>query len=153
MADNLVIESPDFDRIRDEAGPATEDAIRLLWYVTNEEIRRRRQTVRDTKECDEVKVHSVSLAANTDNLDIQRATILHLTGGSPFNLTGLSNGLTGRRVVIHNTGAGTITIVHNATSDAANRFHTDTAANKTLATGQSITFLYLNGAWREMNLL
>lgn len=42
MANNLVIESPDFDQIRDETGHGTEDAIRLLWYTLNQEIADRR---------------------------------------------------------------------------------------------------------------
>lgn len=42
MADNLVIESPDFDQIREEAGYGTEDAVRLLWYTLNQEISDRR---------------------------------------------------------------------------------------------------------------
>ena len=42
MAENLSIEAPDFDRIRKGDAPATEDAVRLLWYVLNNEIKLRR---------------------------------------------------------------------------------------------------------------
>ena len=42
MAENLVIESPDFDEIRKESGTSTEDAIRLLWFALNGEIKQRR---------------------------------------------------------------------------------------------------------------
>ena len=42
MAENLSIEAPNFDRIRKGDTHATEDAIRLLWYVLNNEIRMRR---------------------------------------------------------------------------------------------------------------
>lgn len=41
MAGNLVIESPDFDEIRKESGASTEDAIKLLWYALNNEIKLR----------------------------------------------------------------------------------------------------------------
>lgn len=43
MADNLVIESPDFDQIRKETGTATEDAVRLLWFALNNEIKLRQK--------------------------------------------------------------------------------------------------------------
>ena len=43
MAENLVIESPDFDEIRKETGTATEDAIRLLWFALNNEIKLRQK--------------------------------------------------------------------------------------------------------------
>lgn len=38
MSDNLVIESPDFDRIEKESGYATKDAVNLLWLTLNQEI-------------------------------------------------------------------------------------------------------------------
>lgn len=43
MAVNLVIESPDFDEIRAETGASTEDAIKLLWYALNNEIKLRQK--------------------------------------------------------------------------------------------------------------
>jgi hypothetical protein len=43
MADNLVIESPDFDQIRKETGTSTEDAIRLLWFALNNEVKLRQK--------------------------------------------------------------------------------------------------------------
>lgn len=43
MAEQLVIESPDFDQIRKDAGTTVEDSIRLLWFTLNDEISKRRK--------------------------------------------------------------------------------------------------------------
>lgn len=43
MAEQLVIESPDFDQIRKDAGVTVEDSIRLLWFTLNDEISKRRK--------------------------------------------------------------------------------------------------------------
>ena len=153
MAENLSIASPDLDEIRKEAGVATENAVNLLWRVLNQEIRDRRRSVRVVSETDQGKVFISGATTNQDNFDVKDAAFVQFTGGSAFNLTGVRNGSNGQRLTIHNLGAGTITLVHNATSDVANRLHLDTSANKSLVQSASIVFLYLNGGWREMNLL
>lgn len=149
MSENLVIEAPEFEEIEKKAGAATRNAINLLWTVLNEEIKLRRKTVRDAKETLEVKVKTDLLAANQDNYDTERATIIYFTGAAAFNLTGLRNGVEGAFKILHNTGAGTITIKNSVTSDAANQFVTSTGADKALTTNQSIAFAYLNSRWRE----
>jgi len=50
MAYNLSIESPDFDRIRKGDDKATENAVRLLWFVLNDEISRRRRGIREASQ-------------------------------------------------------------------------------------------------------
>ena len=153
MADNLVIESPDFDKIRKEAGYATEDAVKLLWYALNNESSLRRQGVRNASEVLEGKVKSAAPSANQDNYDDERCLVLLFTGSTSFNLTGIRNGIEGRVIFIHNIGTGTVTLKHNTTSDTANRLNLDTGADKSLVTNSSIIFLYVNGVWKELNLL
>jgi hypothetical protein len=153
VAENLSIESPDFEAIRKEAGITTSDAVQLLWEVLNYEIAQRRKTVRDAKEVDEGKVSVYAQTANTDNYDDQRASIIEFTGSASINFTGIRNGIEGRRITLHNIGTGTITLKHNTTSDSANRLFNDTGADKSLTQNSSIVYLYLNGSWKELNLL
>lgn len=153
MAENLTIASPDLDEIRKEAGTATENAVNLLWRVLNQEIRDRRRTVRIAAETDSGKVLISTATTDQSNFDSKDATTIQFTGGSAFNFSGIRSGTAGRRILVHNLGAGTITLKHNATSDAANRFFLDTGADKSLVQNASIVFIYLNGGWREMNLL
>lgn len=149
MSENLVIESPDFPEIEKKAGGATRDAVNLLWSVLNQEILLRRKTVRDAKNTLEVKISNAAPVANQDNFDSDRSSIYYFTGSTNFNLTGLRNGVEGSIVFLHNIGTATITLVHNATSDAANRLLLSTAANKSLTTNTSTLFLYINSRWRE----
>ena len=153
MAENLSIASPDLDEIRKEAGTSTMNAVNLLWRVLNQEIAERRRGVRAARERAQKKIFVSGATTNQDNFDVDFATILEFTGGSAFNLTGVRNGTEGQILFIHNLGAGTVTLVHNATSDASNRLFLDTGANKSLVQNASIVFLYLNGSWKEMNLL
>ena len=153
MADNKTIEEPDFDQIRKEAGDATANAAQTLWYATNEIDSQRRVGVRQAKETDSPKSLSVAPSGDQDNFDSQGAGIIEFTAGSGFNFSGIRNPVSGRRILLHTTGAGTATIEHNnAGSDAANRIYTDTSANKTIATGESMWLVYLNGGWREVNV-
>jgi hypothetical protein len=149
MADNLSVESPEFDRIRKETGNATEDAIKLLWYALNSEIDLRRQTVRIAKDTDSGKVLAYAPGASMDNFDTQGATTVYFIGGSAQNLTGVRNGVEGRRVMFHNLQAGTITVKNSATSDAANQFVTSSGGDKSMTTGTSFFSTYINGKWRE----
>lgn len=150
MAENLVIEAPDFDEIEKKGGRATRDGINLLWSVLNEEIRVRRTTVRDAKQTLETKIDSSAPGAQQDNFDTTRSSIYYFTGAVAFNLTGIRNGVEGTFKFLHNTGAATVTIKYNsASSDATNRILTSTAADKALVTDQSILLLYINQRWRE----
>lgn len=154
MSDNLVIESPDFDAIEKKAGYATRNAVTLLWEVLNQEIKLRRQTVRDAKQTFETKITSAAPTVQQDNFDTDRSTIYYFTGAGAWTLTGLRNGVEGAMKFLHNTGAGTVTIANNsASSDLSNRLLTSTGANKSLTTDLSILFLYINSRWREFKIL
>jgi hypothetical protein len=154
VAENLVIESPEFDEIEHEAGSSTRNAVYLLWAALNNEIAVRRRTVRDAKEVDEGKLLSLAPTAQQDNLDTQRSTIVLFTGASNFSLTGIRNGIEGQRLVLFNVGTATITLEEaHASSDVSNRLALDTGADKTLGQNAAITLLYLNSKWREANWL
>lgn len=154
MAEQLVIESPQFDEIEKKAGRATRDAVNLLWSVLNQEITTRRQTIRDAKQTLEVKALNSSPAAQQDNFDTDRATIYYFNSAGGWNLTGIRNGVEGAIKILHNIGAGTVTIKHNSgSSDSGNVILTVTGADKSLTTSKSVILAYLNGKWREQSLI
>ncbi len=154
MAENLLVESPDFDEIEKKAGLATRNAIFLLWSVTNQEISLRRKTVRDAKQTFEVKIENAAPGSQQDNFDTDRATVYYFTGGVAFNLTGLRNGVEGAMKFLFNTGSATVTIKHaSGSSDAANQILTSTAADKTLVTNSAMLLIYINARWREFKIL
>lgn len=150
MAENLVIEAPDFAEIEKKAGRASRDAINLLWSVLNQEIITRRKTVRDAKDTLETKISNAAPTVQQDNFNTERSTVYFFTGAVNFTLTGIRNGVEGAILFIHNIGAATVTLANNSgASDAANRMILSTGANKSLLTDTSTCFLYINGRWRE----
>jgi hypothetical protein len=69
-----------------------------------------------------VGIFTSTLAANTDNLGIGRVTVVRILGNN-FNLTGMVPSYDGQTVLLLNAdGADNLTLVHDATSTAANRF-------------------------------
>ena len=68
------------------------------------------------------------------------------------NLTGMTLGYPGRPVTITNSGSGTLTIKHETTSTAANRFELSGSADVVLATDQSRDFVYdgVDSRWRDV---
>lgn len=152
MAENLSIEAPDFDRVRKGDGHATEDAIRLLWFVLNAEIKDRRQNIRRVEERLSPKILSLAGAA-ANNFDTQGAGLILYTGAGAASITGYRAREEGDIIFIHVTGAGTITFNHqDGASDAGNRFVFQAAANKAVATNRSLVLQYLDSRWREMSL-
>lgn len=151
MAESLTVEAPDFDLLRKETGRATEDAIRTLWYVVNNEMRQRRQLQKRSDDRLQGKILTSTVTTNQNNFDTENALIVLFTGASALNLTGLRNGEEGRTVVLLNIGAGTITVKHaSASSDALNRFNTAAAADVSLVTGKTVIVSYANSLWREV---
>ena len=154
MASNLTIESLDFDQIEHDAKSATRNGLYLIWLALNNEIKLRRQLIKDTKDTDEGKIFSTSPTAQVDNLDVERSATVLFEGTTNFTLTGIRNGVEGQRLILFNNNTATITLGHdNAGSDAANRMLLDTGANKTLAQNAAIMLLYLASRWREANWL
>lgn len=153
MAENLSIESPDFRAIRKGDDHATEDAVRLLWFVLNDEMATRRKGVRKATERETPKILSSAPGAGSNNFDLQDAAILLFTGSTAVTITGLRAREEGDRIVIHVIGTGTITFSHDsASSDATNRMLFQAAANKAVATNRTLVLHYLNARFREMSL-
>ena len=153
MAENLSIESPDFDRIKRGNPHAIEDAIRLLWIVLNNELRVRRQADRRIEERLSPKVLPRSPSGNENNVDTEGAGFVVYTGSTAVNITGYRAREDGDILFVHVTGSGTITHMNqSASSDAGNRFVFQAAADKAVATNRSIVLQYYNARWREMSL-
>lgn len=78
--------------------------------------------------------NEVTLNSNQDNYtggDGYGVLKINATGN--FDLTGLASPVSGRQLIIYNTGASTVTLKHDATSTAANRFYLPGAADLAIA--------------------
>jgi hypothetical protein len=148
MASNLSIESPNFEKIAEEAGQFTSDAVGLLWAALNATRKEVRTGDRQATDMLAPKVKALSPSASVDNLDLEGCSVVHFTGGTQ-NVTGFRAPETGktRILILANTGAGTITVKHNATSETANRIVTKSAADVTLTL---MILIYLASRWREV---
>lgn len=144
--------TPDFGRIEQEAGLATHDGVQSLWLLLNNGIIDEARNLQIVKNRLEPKVLVSSPSASVDNLNLQESSIIHFTGASSVNFTGMLAPEPGkaRVVFVHVSGAGTITLKHNVTSSAANRLSLITGADTALATGKSAIFIYLSSLWRQI---
>ena len=150
MSFNTSIEAPDFERIRRGDARATEDGIRLLWTVLEDESRTRRTGVRQAVDRFQKKVLISSPTAGENNFAYQQAAILRFDGASNVTLTGLRAGVEGELVLVSVLGAGTITLAHeSASSEALNRFYMQSGADTAIATNRAMLLAYLNARWRE----
>ena len=153
MSTNLTIESPDFDSIRDEAGQATTDAARTLWYALNEEMSLRRQGVQEAKDVLAPAVITDAPTSPQDNYDVNNASLLHLTGSTNAQFTGFRAPSTdeSRVLFIYNSGTGTVQIFpQHANSAAENRVVTYNGGLTFIAPAGTMILLYLSDRWREV---
>ena len=103
------------------------------------------------------------LTANTDNYaptDIQKMTVLRLDTDAARNLTGIEApdniidqySPNGRMLLLHNIGSNDMTLVHDATSTAANRFFCPGSVNFLLITNASVWIRYdsTSSRWRVL---
>lgn len=152
MASNLTIESPNFDKITKKAGQETADAINTLWSALNQTRKELRTTDRLCTDLITGKPIEVAAAASVNNFNIKDYSIVVFTGGSAQNCTGFLAPETGQTklLVVLVTGAGTITMKHNVTSDSGNRLVNSTGADVTRATNQGIIYAYIGSKWREV---
>ena len=151
MANNLTIESPNFDKIDKEAGQFTADAVSLLWAALNDTRKSQRIGDRIAQEQLAPKVIQRAPSASVDNLDSEGASVIEFTGASSVNFTGIRAPETGktRVIFVYVSGAGTITLKHTATSEAGNQLYTSVAGDVALATGAGTHLVYLSGKWRQ----
>jgi hypothetical protein len=149
VATNLQIESPNFDRIRKGDTHATEDAVRLLWLVANNEISMRQQTVQQASDQWSPKVLASPASSQQDNFDARDSVWIVFTSPTAFTVTGIRNGVEGRTLLIENLGTGAVTLAYeHAASDALNRFYTRLGTDHVLQTGQTALVGYLHQRWR-----
>lgn len=92
-------------------------------------------------------ISPTAIAANTDNwnpTDLDIANIIRIgSDATPRNLTGIVAQPAGTMIWLHNRNNATvITLVHDATSTAANRFYCPGAANYALAGKDSVLIVY-----------
>jgi hypothetical protein len=80
--------------------------------------------------------------ANND-IDIGGAGFVRITGPTgAFNLTGFAGGADGRRLIVYNTTAQTMTLTHQATSGATNQITSVTGADEAVAGPCIAEFIY-----------
>lgn len=96
-------------------------------------------------------VQTSSATGTQNNFTINTTTQFCAASGAAPVFTGLTGGRTGRSLVIHNVGSGTLTFNHqDSNSTAANRIITPSSAAFTIAAGQT-ALLFYDGAssrWR-----
>lgn len=149
MAENLTVESFDTARIRHEAGPVTSQAVDSIWKLLNEINGRLIRSVRRAQNVDNPAATALAPTSQQDNLNADGVGVLLFTGSTNFTITGIRNGVDGRRILLHNAGTATITLAHaNAGSDTTNRFHNKGGTGVTIAQDQTVTVVYLAGRWR-----
>jgi hypothetical protein len=152
LANNLTIESPNFEKIAKEAGQFTSDAVTTLWAALNDTRATLRRLFRQASEKLEPKVLTLAPSATISNLDLEGGSVLSFTGSSAVNFTGMRAPESGstRLVFVHNSGSATITVKHNATSETANQIVLSTGADYSMTTGKGIQLAYLVSKWREV---
>jgi hypothetical protein len=152
VSSNLTIESPNFERIKKEAGQFTSEGVALLWAALNDTRKFSRTGIRLAQEQVAPKVIQLSAAASVNDLDLEGGSVVEFTGGSAQNFTGLRAPETGRSrfVIAYVSGAGTITVKHAVTSQTGNQLYGIAGADKALSTGLAAGFIYLSGYWRQI---
>jgi hypothetical protein len=98
-------------------------------------------------------ISPAQITANTDDYnptDVHLNSVLRINSDAARNLTGINAGATGEMILLVNTGAFTITLVHDATSTAANRFFCPGSANFALLANQTTLIWYdiTSARWR-----
>lgn len=153
MASNLTIESPNFDKIKKEAGQFTRDAVNVLWAALNDTRAMLRRGIRETAEAVEPKVLTIQPSSTVSDLDLQGCSVVSFVGSSAINFTGMRAPETGaaRIVWVQVSGSGTITAKHNTTSETQNQLTNSPGTDFAMSTGKGITYVYLASKWREVS--
>ena len=145
------IEDPDFDYIKQEAGPHTRDGIFTLWLAANAEAEARRTGVRQSIERVNPKKIILSPSVNENDVDTDFATVLEFDGAASVDITGFQARPDPTMIVLAVLGAGTITLKNNnAGSLDRNKILTATAGDLAIATNTMTVLWYLNSRWRQL---
>ena len=88
---------------------------------------------------------AIPSAANIDNYDISNNSFFKITGTTASTISGLSNGVSGRFIIIVNNTDKNQTLQQENTSSLANNRFVLGVSNKTIDVNQTITFIYVTG--------
>lgn len=96
-----------------------------------------------------------ALTGNTDNWSptgIASVSVLRITSDGAYQLTGLGGNNTGKLLLVANTSAFTITLMHDVTSTAANRFYCPGSVDFSLLANASVWLYYdaTSARWRVL---
>lgn len=88
------------------------------------------------------------LTADVNNYDPGNYDLLFMFSNASRTITGFSGGVAGRMLWINTYGSQNIVLAHNSASSlAANRISTHTAANITLTPRQAAVLVYTGSIW------
>jgi hypothetical protein len=99
-------------------------------------------------------VSPTQLTTNTDDYNpagLSTARLLQISASGAINLTGLAAQGTGFVVSVLNIGAAVITLKHEVTSSAVNRFNLPNGADIALAIHQSVELIYTGSRWKKLS--
>jgi hypothetical protein len=91
------------------------------------------------------EITPTALSGNTDNwnpTDLASARCVRVSASGAYNLTGIAAQSEGVELLLMNVGANTITLKHDVTSTAANRFYFAGAADVTLTQYRALLLRY-----------
>jgi len=95
-------------------------------------------------------VNPTTITANQNNYDVGYYDVVYLQSDASRNITGITNGITGRRLTIINYGSNNLVFVHSSgLSMAGNRLFCPGSANSTITPGRSLDLIFTT-AWRVM---
>ena len=95
-------------------------------------------------------VNPTTITANQNDYDVGYYDVVYLRSDASRNITGITNGITGRRLTIINYGANNLVFVHSSGSSmAGNRLFCPGSANSTITPGRSLDLIFTT-AWRVM---
>lgn len=143
----------DIEKVRQEVGPFTQDALRVLWNITQALQQTFRTGIRRATDMLEPRVAEEAPSAAVDDYYTNDSSVLHFTGSTSVNLTGIQAPETGmtRVLILHVTGSGTITLKNESSSSSAtNRIVTISGGDAALATGASAILIYLADRYRQV---
>jgi hypothetical protein len=144
---------PSYTAIRNGDNHATEDAIRGIVKFLQDELTAVHKSLNKATNSFNKAVYALAPTANTNNLNYMKTGVLHFTGGTAVNLTGIiAPEIEGAVLILHTTGAGTITAKHqDGNSDAQNRIVSASAADRAISTGKTLILCYLADRWRDIS--
>lgn len=97
-------------------------------------------------------VESNALAGSQNDVAIGNVGLVRVTDAGAVTWTGIAGGAAGRLLLVTYTGAATLTLTHDATSTAANRFYCPGSANVSIGPNGVALLVYdgTSSRWRVL---